>query len=127
VTSGASFYSVSSAIKTQNPSLGAVTGTAVELCSLAGTTAANCAATLLATGDGSTISTATTETLSGSNYYRFNVEITGGAEKTASATATCAVPSASAKGNAAASLNVKNVVMWALAGVMGVACVRTML
>jgi hypothetical protein len=125
VTSGASLYSVSSAVTTQNPSLGAVTGTAVESCSLAGTTAANCAATLLATGDGSTISTATTETLSGSNYYRFNVEITGGAEKTASATATCAVPSA--KGNAAASLNVKNVVMWVLAGVTGVASIQMML
>ncbi|KAE9369692.1 hypothetical protein N431DRAFT_413964 [Stipitochalara longipes BDJ] len=120
VTSAASFYSISSAVTTETLGYD-VTGTVQETCSLAGTTAAACTGTLKATAESSTVSTSTVETLSGSDYYRFNVEITGGSEKTANPTATCR-----AKG-AATSLNTKKMAMWALAGVIGVAGIQTML
>jgi hypothetical protein len=60
--------------------------------------------------------------LSGSHYYRFDVEITAGAEKTANPTATCG---SGGKG-AASSLNSKMMAMWALAGVIGVTSVLSM-
>lgn len=60
-----------------------------ESCVLQGTTAAACTATITAGLDGSTTSTVTETHLSGSDYHRFDVKITGGAEKTPSATGEC--------------------------------------
>jgi hypothetical protein len=98
-----------------------VTVTAQDTCHLAGTTAATCTATIKATISGTVVSTAVAETLSGSTYYRFDVEITGGAEKTANPTGTCGAKSA------ATSLSVKNMAIWALAGVIGAVSIQTIL
>lgn len=100
----------------------AVTITGQETCALAGTTAATCTATAKVTASTSSTSTTSTETLSGTDYYRFNVAITGGAEKTASPAATCS----STKASAATSFSSKKVAIWALAGV-AVASIQTLL
>lgn len=113
MTSAASEYSIFTAGTTTIQGY-AVTGTAIESCALAGTTAATCSASVKGTADGTAVSTSGVETLSSADYYRFNVQITGGAEKTVNPTATCAV-----KG-AAVSINTKNVAMLALAGVIGI-------
>lgn len=65
------------------------------------------------TAGGTKTSTQTTVTLSGSNYYRFDVAITGGAEKTAAPAATCSFDTKSA----GTIVNSKNIMVWALAGV----------
>ena len=108
MTSGASFYRGSTAVTGDGETL-----LAYETCSLGGTTAATCTATAELEASGTSTSGTTVSTLSGTDYYRFNVAITGGAEKTASATATCA-----AKG-AAANRNTRKVAIWALVGVIG--------
>ena len=61
-----------------------------ESCKLGGTTAATCTAAVSVSAGGSSTKTASTTTLQGSDYHRFDVLITGGAEKLAAATATCA-------------------------------------
>ena len=100
-------------------------GTAQESCNLVGTTAATCTATIKATAQGTsastTVSTATTETVTGSTYHRFDVEITGGAEKTASATATCG------KKSAAAGFDARRIGLWAMAAVVSGAGVQMVL
>jgi len=53
-----------------------------------------------------------TETLSGSDYFRPNVETKGGAEKIVNATAACR--------GVAADLNARKVLIWALAAFVGV-------
>jgi hypothetical protein len=98
-----------------------VTLTGKETCALGGTTAATCTVTAKVTASTTSTSTTSTETLSGTDYYRFNVAITAGAEKTANPTGTC-VP----KSNAATNFNTKKVAVWALAGV-AVASIQTML
>lgn len=96
-----------------------LTVSAHETCVLAGTTAATCTATASFSGAGFSTSTTLTETATGTDYYRYDVEITAGAEKTAHPTATCAST------GAAASLNSKTMAIWALAGVIGVASILT--
>ncbi|KUJ13378.1 uncharacterized protein LY89DRAFT_721403 [Mollisia scopiformis] len=117
LTSGASIYEFSSAATTVTEGYD-VTVTGLETCHLAGTTAATCSATVEATVGTTKSAASTVETLSGSDYYRFDVEITGGAEKTVNPTGKC---------GAAANLNNKNLLVWALAGVIGVASIQTML
>ena len=77
---------------------------------------ANCSflgtATIGGEVDGKKTTTSVASTLTGASYYRFDVAITGGAEKTASATATCAPGK-----NAGTSLSAKTMMVWALAGV----------
>lgn len=86
---------------------------------LARNTAATCTATVEATADGTKTSTQSVTTLSGSDYFRFDVAITGGGDKLAN-------PTACAKSGATPNLNAKNMAMWALAGVVGVAGVLSM-
>lgn len=114
MTEGPSTYAISTVVSTRT--LGSdIIGTVEETCTLAGITAATCTATVKATV-GTTSSAATTAaTMTGATYYRFDVAITGGAEKTVNPTATCV-----AKKGAAASFNTKHVMTWALAGVAGV-------
>lgn len=83
-----------------------------ENCELQGTTQAVCTATVGGSVDDTTTASSTTMTLSGSSYYRFDVAITGGAEKTANPTGECRAPSGA---------NTKAVAMWGLVGVVGVA------
>jgi hypothetical protein len=98
-----------------------VTATGKETCALAGTTAATCTITAKLTASTTSTSTTSTETLSGTDYYRYDVAITGGAEKTANPTGTCGP-----KTNAATNVNTKKVAIWALAGV-AVASIQAML
>lgn len=60
-----------------------------ESCALLGTTAADCTVVATATVDGTSTQTASTTHITGSAYHRYQVPITGGAEKTASATGKC--------------------------------------
>lgn len=114
LTAGPSNYEWSSAITTST--LGAaVTGTFQETCNLAGTTAATCTGTLKATVPGTSTSTTVTLVLQTPSYYRYDVEITAGAEKTASPSGTCA------KKSAAVGLNTKTMALWAMAGFAGIA------
>lgn len=98
-----------------------VTASVEETCTLAGTTAATCSGTAGGEADGTKTSWTTVATISSPTYYRFDVEITGGAEKTKNPSATCGV-----KG-AATSLNAKTMALWALTGTFGVASLLTML
>ncbi|KAG4416092.1 hypothetical protein IFR04_010795 [Cadophora malorum] len=111
VTMGTATYHFSSAVTTSTMG-SVVSATAIEGCELAGTTAATCTATIGGEVDGKKTTTSVTSTLTGASYYRFDVAITGGAEKTASATATCAPGK-----NAGTSLSAKTMMVWALAGV----------
>lgn len=64
-------------------------GSAAERCELRGTTDAICEATASLSVDGTTTSMEATTTFYGSMYYRFDVAITGGADKLAAATGEC--------------------------------------
>lgn len=66
-----------------------VVGKVYESCALSGTTAASCIASISASAQGESTKTSDTTVISGTDYHRFDVEITGGAEKTASATGRC--------------------------------------
>ncbi|KAH7355338.1 hypothetical protein BKA65DRAFT_475786 [Rhexocercosporidium sp. MPI-PUGE-AT-0058] len=110
VTVASTTFHLSSAVTTST--LGTkVSATVIEACSLAGTTAAACAVTIGGEADGTKTSTSTTITATGTDYYRNDVEITGGAEKIAAATGTCSGKSAGV------ALNSKSMMVWALAGV----------
>jgi len=61
----------------------------LESCSL-GSATASCSASISVSAQGTSTALSTTSVLSGSDYHHFDVAITGGAEKTAQATATCA-------------------------------------
>ncbi len=89
-----------------------VSATAQETCQLRGTTEAVCTATLGGSVDKTTTSTSMTSTASGSDYYRFNVAVTGGADKLANPSATCKPANSGA--------SVKSVATWGLVGVVGV-------
>jgi len=97
----------------------AVSISAAESCALGGTTDATCTATVALSADKTSTTTSLVETITGTRYRRFDVAITGGAEKTANPTA-CPTP------NAAGSLNPKNMALWAFAGAMGVASMLAM-
>ncbi|KAJ4286890.1 hypothetical protein N0V88_007834 [Collariella sp. IMI 366227] len=86
-----------------------VKATVIEQCALQGTTAAVCGATIGGTVDNKSTTTSTVTTLSGSAYHRYDVTITGGAEKTAD-------PSAECKSGA----STKTVAMWGLLGAAGI-------
>jgi hypothetical protein len=117
VTANSATYILSTATVTRT--LGRqVSATMQENCALQGTTQAVCAATIGGTVDGQAATTSATTTFSGTDYYRYDVAITGGAEKTASATAEC-----KPKGNSAAST--KAMAMWGL--VVGAAGVASLL
>lgn len=114
-----------------------VTASIVESCSLAGTTAATCVGTIGGEAAGTKTSRTALVTIASPTYYRFDVEITGGAEKTKSPAATCGAGakgagsggsggSAGAQG-AASSLNARTTAIWALAGTFGVASLLSML
>ncbi|PBP28229.1 hypothetical protein BUE80_DR000823 [Diplocarpon rosae] len=113
VTAGTSTYRFSSDVTTTTLGVG-VTATAEESCVLDGTTAATCTATVRGTADGTKTTTTTTTTLSGTAYYRFDVAITGGAEKTVTATATCG--SGSGAKSAAANPRPRSMLLWAVVG-----------
>ena len=67
------------------------TAALTEGCRLAGTTAATCTAAFTVSAGGQSTKTSNTVTLTGSDYHRFDVQITGGAEKLgAAASVTCA-------------------------------------
>jgi hypothetical protein len=108
---GPSKYEISSAISTSTRGVDVKVGIA-ETCALEGTTAAVCTVTLSASAAGTSTSTQSTATNSGSAYYRFDVAITGGAEKTAN-------PTACPAGNAAAGFNKKAVALWGLTAALG--------
>lgn len=119
LTVGPEHYVLSSVISTKTLGYD-ILATAQETCVLGGTTAATCTATIEISADGTKTSTKAVMTLAGTSYHRFDVQITGGAEKLVNPTATCASK------NSAASFSSKNAAIWALAGVMGVASVLSM-
>ncbi len=111
LTAGPSTYVFSSSVSTRT--LGHdVVATVQESCSLQGTTAAVCSATIGGSVDKTSTAVSTTVTESGTDYYRYDVAITGGAEKTANPT-TCAA-------NGAAGLSVRAVALWGVLGAVGV-------
>ncbi|KAI9056225.1 hypothetical protein LZ554_001153 [Drepanopeziza brunnea f. sp. 'monogermtubi'] len=123
LTNGVSTYGFSSEATTRTQGV-EVKVTVIESCALAATTAATCTATIKGEAAGTKTSTSTTTILSGSDYMRFDVAITGGAEKTAAATGAC--KSSAAAGNL--SLNSNSMMMlWALAGFAGAASILSML
>lgn len=89
----------------------------MEACNLRGTTEAVCSATVGGTVDNKSTFVSTTTTMSGADYYRYDVAITGGADKTANPTGQCK-PAAS---NPASGASMKAVGIWGLIGVLGVA------
>ncbi|CZS96337.1 uncharacterized protein RAG0_05707 [Rhynchosporium agropyri] len=91
-----------------------IKGTAIEACSLQGTTAAICSVTIGGTVDGKKTSVTSQTSVVSPTYYRYDVAITGAAEKTAGAAATC---TSAPLANAAPMMNAKNMMVWALAGV----------
>ncbi|KAK4096696.1 hypothetical protein N658DRAFT_501265 [Parathielavia hyrcaniae] len=116
VTGGPGTYRVYSATTTRTMDYD-VSATMQESCELRGTTAAVCSATIGGSVDGTTTSESITTTLSGTDYYRYDVAITGGADKTANPTAECPAPSP-APGQSGAST--KAVAMWGMVGAAGV-------
>jgi hypothetical protein len=131
-TIASDYYAVSS-----STNLGGTTASIAETCSLQGTTAAVCQITISGAVGGQTISTATSATASGADYYRYNVPITAGAEKTASP-GTCAGGNGGASGanptnsagggnggtSAGATFNTKAMAVW---GFFGFATFATMI
>ncbi|KAB5549541.1 hypothetical protein GE09DRAFT_176912 [Coniochaeta sp. 2T2.1] len=113
LTEGPATYVISTAASTRTGGYD-VKATLQESCELRGTTEAVCSATFGGSVDKTTTSASTTSTLSGTDYHRFDVAITGGAEKTAN-------PTACAGGkSAAAGLSAKSVAVWSLLGALGV-------
>ncbi|OBT73101.1 hypothetical protein VF21_07620 [Pseudogymnoascus sp. 05NY08] len=98
-----------------------VTASIVESCSLAGTTAATCVGTVGGEAAGTKTSQTALVTIASPTYYRFDVEITGGAEKTNNPSPTCGAE------GAATSLNARTMAIWALTGTFGVASILSML
>jgi hypothetical protein len=89
VTVNPSLYGFSSASTTRTMGVD-VTATIQENCRVAAPTSVNCAVTIQGEADGHKTSTATSVVYTGTNeVYMFDVQITGGAEKTAQATGNC--------------------------------------
>ncbi|KFY64905.1 hypothetical protein V496_02935 [Pseudogymnoascus sp. VKM F-4515 (FW-2607)] len=120
LTAGGGRYEAASTVTTRTMGYD-VTVSVEETCTLAGTTAATCTATAGGEADGTSTSATAVVTVTSPTYYRFDVEITGGAEKTKNPAPTC-----SSEG-AASSLNTKTMAIWALTGTFGVASLLTML
>lgn len=119
MTAGPTTYALSTAVVTRTLGYN-VAATIDEHCILGGTTAATCTATAIASVDGKSTSGTVTTILTGASYRRYDVEITGGAEKTASPLATCGAKSAGAR------VNAKARAIWALTGVFGIVSVLAM-
>lgn len=118
LTAGPSTYRVSTATATRTAGSD-VTATVMEACDLRGTTEAVCSATVGGTVDNKSTFISTTTTMSGPNdYYRYDVAITGGAEKTANPSAQCKPPSSPS------GASMKAVGMW---GLVGCVCVASLL
>lgn len=62
--------------------------TIAETCSLEGTTAAHCVDTIALSMDGEKTTTSASQVVSGTGLHRYDVSITGGADKTSSPEAT---------------------------------------
>jgi hypothetical protein len=98
VTEGPSYYGEVGQTQTVIGGL-SVAATIAQSCALVGTTEADCSLTLVGTvstnGANTVVSTAVSYVYSGTNYNRFQVPITDGSSKTATAAgATCPTPSA---------------------------------
>ncbi|KAI1263764.1 hypothetical protein F5Y18DRAFT_115740 [Xylariaceae sp. FL1019] len=111
VTESADGYRVSSAYSTS------VDGTAakfevIETCKIADD-AATCTATISGSAAGQTTKTSDTVTYTGADFSakKYDVAVTGGAEKTASASGKC---------NAASGFNTRAVALWGMLGAVGV-------
>jgi hypothetical protein len=76
-----------------------VKGAVAESCALRGTTAADCTATVSLWVDGTSTALQTAVTLSGTGYHRFDVAITGGADKTSVASGECRANTSGAIGH----------------------------
>ena len=112
VTEAASTYKVS--ISSTTRTLGYdVTATAQDVCVLKGTTEADCAATLAVSAAGTSTTVSASTTYTGANYYRYDVQVTGGAEKLVNPTA-CA-------NSAPKGLNTKAVAVLSLLSAVGAA------
>ncbi|OBT65066.1 hypothetical protein VE03_05264 [Pseudogymnoascus sp. 23342-1-I1] len=120
LTAGGDNYEFASTVTTRTMGYD-VTVSAQETCTLAGTTAATCTATAGGEADGTSTSRTAVVTVASPTYFRFDVEITGGAEKTKNPAPTCSFE------GAASSLNTKTMAIWALTGTFGVASLLTML
>ncbi|RQM04741.1 hypothetical protein DH86_00004255 [Scytalidium sp. 3C] len=96
------------------------TGTVSESCKLQGTTAADCSANVFLKAGGTSTKASTTSLLTGADYHRFNVAITGGADKTASATGSCKSSGATSQTNS------RGVVTIAVLGALGLAAVLSL-
>ena len=88
MTEGPSDYIISYVSTTKTAGHSAAV-TLAESCALEGTTAASCTLGLTLVMDKTTSSSVVSTLLTGTDYHRFDVAITGGAEKTASATGEC--------------------------------------
>ncbi|KAH8657887.1 hypothetical protein BX600DRAFT_439068 [Xylariales sp. PMI_506] len=110
MTEGPSMYRISTSTSgTYDGS--EVHATLAETCKLSGTTVAVCTATVTGTVGGQSTGTTTQATLSGYDYYRYDVSITGGASQTVSPAATCSPTGSSA---APARVNLRGVALSAL-------------
>ncbi len=90
-----------------------MTATEVDTCVLKGTTEAVCAATLAATAAGTSTTATASTTYTGDRYWRYDAQVTGGADKLANPTA-CA-------NSAPKGLNTKAVAVLSLLSAVGVA------
>ena len=120
VTAGTDHYEMANTVTTRTMGYD-VTASIEETCTLDGTTAATCTATAGGKAEGQSTAETVVVTLKSPSYYRFDVAITGGAEKTKNPSPTCGATSA------AMSLSAKTMAIWALTGTFGVASLLTML
>ncbi|KAI0143505.1 hypothetical protein GGR57DRAFT_364222 [Xylariaceae sp. FL1272] len=111
VTESAGGYRVSSSTSTKIDGTG-VKLEVIETCQIADD-AATCTATISGSADGQSTKTSDTVTYTGADFSakQYDVAVTGGAEKTASASGTC---------NAASGLNTRAVALWGMLGAVGV-------
>ncbi|KAI8624869.1 hypothetical protein F5Y19DRAFT_280347 [Xylariaceae sp. FL1651] len=110
-TENASQYKVSSTVATSTLGYKVVVGIQEE-CNLDGTTAATCTATASLSANGQQTKTSYTSIITGADYTdkRFDVTVTGGAEKLANPTGKC---------SAASGLNTRVMALWSLLGAVG--------
>ncbi|KAL2139884.1 hypothetical protein VTI28DRAFT_4542 [Corynascus sepedonium] len=77
-----------------------------ESCNIRGTTAAECNYTLSASFDGTSTAIETSLAITGTDFHRYQVSITGGAEKIARATGSCNADANAAAGTSASAVKV---------------------
>ncbi|KAH8803346.1 hypothetical protein F5884DRAFT_903908 [Xylogone sp. PMI_703] len=118
LTEGPSVY-IASSVSLIESNGETVTATIAESCALKGTTAANCKAAVTLSAQGQETSSTTALTISGTNYHRFDVPITAGAAKTATATGKCT-------SGAMHTADSRGVLAMAVAGALGLAGVLLM-